>query len=99
MALKLGNYSSLARAFQPARPDAFSPEILETYRGAWRQPGAVTAMLNWYRALFLHEPPTPAPGSLEPRILVLWGDRDDFAVPQLVDESVALCADARLQHM
>jgi epoxide hydrolase 4 len=99
MALKLGNYSSLARAFQPARPEAFSPETLETYREAWRQPGAVTAMLNWYRALFLHEPPMPAPRSLEPRILVLWGDRDDFAVPQLVDESVALCADARLQHM
>ena len=55
-------------------------------------------MLNWYRALFLFDPPMPAAGALKPRILVLWGDRDDFGLPQLADESVALCADARLQH-
>ena len=61
-------------------PDAFSPEILDRYREAWRQPGALTGMLNWYRALYVAEPPTPAPGSLIPPTLVLWGDRDDFAV-------------------
>lgn len=100
MALKLGNYSALAKAFKSSmRPEAFSPEALETYREAWRQPGAVTAMLNWYRALFVHEPPMPAPGSLQPRILALWGDKDDLGVPQLVDESVTLCANARLQHL
>ena len=57
MALKLGDYAALARAFKSsARPEAFSPEVLETYRGAWRQPGAITSMLNWYRALFLRDP-------------------------------------------
>ena len=99
MALKLGDYAALVKAFRSStRPEAFTPEILETYRGAWRQPGAITSMLNWYRALFVHEPPMPALGSIKPRILVLLGDRDDFGVQQLVDESVALCADARLQH-
>ena len=84
MALKLGDYAALARAFKSStRPEAFSPEILETYRGAWRQPGAITSMLNWYRALFLYDPPMPAPGSLTPRILALWGDRDDFAFRSL----------------
>jgi epoxide hydrolase 4 len=99
MALKLGNYSALAKAFKASvRPEAFTPEVLEAYRDAWRQPGALTAMLNWYRALYLHEPPMPEPRSLTPPILVMWGDRDDFGVPRLVDESVALCSDARLEH-
>ena len=99
MALKLGNYSALAKAFKSStRPEAFSPDIIETYREAWRQPGAITSMLNWYRALFLHEPPMPALGSLKPPILVLWGDRDEFGVRQLVEESAALCANAEVRH-
>lgn len=99
MALKLGNYAALAKAFKSStRPEAFSAEVLETYREAWRQPGAITAMLNWYRALFVHEPPMPAPGSLKPPILVLWGDRDEFGDPQLAEESVALCANGSLRR-
>ncbi len=100
MGLKLGNFAGLARAFRSsARPEAFSPETLEIYREAWRQPGALTGMLNWYRALFEDEPARPAPGSLMPPILVLWGDRDDFGVPKLADASAALCANARVRHL
>ena len=100
MTLKIGNYSGLARAFRTAtRRDAFTPEILDRYREAWRQPGAITGMLNWYRALFVAEPPKPAPGSLIPPTLVLWGDRDDFAVSRLADESAALRKNARVRHL
>ena len=100
MALKIGNYSALARAFKTStRPEAFPPEALEAYREAWRQPGAITAMLNWYRALFVDEPRTPAPGSLTTPALVLWGDRDEFAAPRLADDSAALCAKAELRHL
>jgi pimeloyl-ACP methyl ester carboxylesterase len=35
-----------------SRPGTFSSEDLEQYRVAWSQPGALTAMINWYRALF-----------------------------------------------
>ena len=100
MTLKIGNYSALARAFRTStRRDAFPPEALEIYREAWRQPGAVTGMLNWYRALYVAEPPTPAPGSLIPPTLILWGDRDDFAVPRLADDSAALCKNVRVRHL
>ncbi len=100
MTLKIGNYSSLARAFRTTiRRDAFTPEILDSYREAWRQPGALTGMLNWYRALFVAEPRIPAPRSLIPPTLVLWGDRDDFAVPRLADDSAALCKNARVRHL
>ena len=32
----------------------FSDEDLAQYRTAWSQPGALTAMINWYRAAFRH---------------------------------------------
>ena len=100
MGLKLGNFAGLARAFRSStRPDAFAGETLDLYRAAWRQPGALTGMLNWYRALYVDEPATPAAASLIPPTLVLWGDRDEFAVPTLADESAKLCANARLRHL
>jgi pimeloyl-ACP methyl ester carboxylesterase len=98
MTLKVGNFAGLQRAFKSARRDAFSKETLDAYRAAWAQPGAMTGMLNWYRALYVDEPSTPPPGSLKPPALVLWGDKDDFAAPKLADESAALCANARLRH-
>ena len=100
MALKIGNYSALARAFKTStRPEAFPPEAIEAYREAWRQPGALTAMLNWYRALFVDEPRTPEPGSLTTPALVLWGDKDEFAVPRLADDSAAFCRTVELRHL
>ncbi len=47
----------------------------------------------------MDEPATPAPLSLKPPTLVLWGDRDAFAAPKLADESAALCANGRLRHL
>src|SRR6266571_7764457 len=35
-----------------SRPGTFSTEDLAQYRAAWSQPGALTGMINWYRALF-----------------------------------------------
>ena len=100
MTLKLGDFAGLVRAFKSsARPEAFSPAILDRYREAWRRPGALTGMLNWYRALFVEDLPIPPPASLTPPTLVLWGDRDDFAIPGLADASLALCANGRLLRL
>ncbi len=100
MTLKLGDFAGLARAFRSAaRLEAFPPDVLDVYREAWRRPGALTGMLNWYRALFVDEPAMPALHSLKPPTLVLWGDRDDFVVPQLADESAALCANPSVRHL
>jgi len=94
MTLKIGNYSGLVRAFRTStRRDAFTPETLQIYREAWRQPGAVN------RALYVAEPPMPAPGSLIPPTLIIWGDRDEFGVPRLADDSAALCKNVRVRHL
>ncbi len=98
--VRAGNFQALAKAFESSiRPEAFGPEILAAYRTAWAQPGAITATLNWYRALFLQDLPVPAAGSLATPTLVIWGDQDAFAEPGLAEASAALCAEARVLHL
>jgi epoxide hydrolase 4 len=96
--VKAGGYKSLAEGFKAARQDAFGPQAMAQYHAAWRQPGALTATINWYRALFRQPLPVPAAGSLTPPTLVLWGDQDAFAEPALAEQSAALCAEARVVH-
>lgn len=97
--VRAGGFAGLAKGFESAaRPEAFTREILAQYHAAWRQPGALTATINWYRALFAQDLPTPAQGSLKPPTLVLWGDQDAFATPDLAERSAALCAEAKVAH-
>jgi len=49
----------------------------------WSQPGAMTAMLNWYRAAAMMAPggaATPAPIVPQPT-LVIWGMKDRYLLP------------------
>jgi pimeloyl-ACP methyl ester carboxylesterase len=80
-----------------SRPGAFSDEDLEKYKMAWRQPGAVTAMLNYYRALVRGRPPRE-PGSLrvKPPTLLIWGVQDTALARELAPMSIDLCDDGRL---
>lgn len=89
--LSAGDGAALRRALtQSSRPGAFSTEDLDRYAVAWRRPGALTAMLNWYRALRL--PREPAPGPIRPPVLVLWGERDTALERGLAAASLRLCA-------
>jgi len=97
--LRLGRYQGLAKAFATACPEAFTADVMQTYRDAWRRPGALTAMLNWYRAILRRPMPMLAPGTLSTRCLILWGDSDLFGIPKLADESAVLCAEAEAVHL
>jgi pimeloyl-ACP methyl ester carboxylesterase len=82
-------------------PGTFGDEELETYREAWRRPGALRAMIHWYRAARL-----PVPRPARPRAgtrrtirvpaLLLWGARDRALGRELAAPSVALCESGRL---
>jgi pimeloyl-ACP methyl ester carboxylesterase len=87
--------ASMARS---ARPGAFSDADLRRYRDAWARPGALTAMINWYRALArragaLQQRRIPAP------VRVVWGDRDPFLDRGLVDAGLALCDRGEAFHL
>lgn len=74
------------------------------YLEQWGQPGAMTAMLNWYRASAVQVPETsedaPRPAFLDapfPPIivptLVIWGMQDKALLPSQLDGLEALVAD------
>ncbi len=77
-----------------SRPGSFPEEDLRRYVEAWLQPGAMTAMLNWYRAL-VRLPRRPAERVRAPT-LILWGRRDHALQPGLAEASLDLCDDGRI---
>jgi pimeloyl-ACP methyl ester carboxylesterase len=90
------NYHIGARALlRSSRPGTFTAEDLAHYRSAWSQPGALTAMINWYRALFrtrikFQDKTVRVPTR------ILWGERDDFLLTEMAHESLRYCTSAEL---
>ncbi len=88
---RAGSHSLL----RSSRPGAFSAEDLVQYRAAWSQPGALTAMINWYRALFRTRIKFQNKTVRVPT-RILWGERDDFLLTEMAHESLRYCASAEL---
>lgn len=78
-----------------SRQGTFSPDDLAQYRAAWSQPGALTAMINWYRALFRFRTKFPDRTVRIPT-RILWGERDAFLLPAMAQESLRYCTNAEL---
>lgn len=88
--LRAGGFRLLRRAMTgTARRGTFSREDLDRYAEAWAQPGALTAMLNYYRALRLRRPAASA--RVRPETLVLWGVRDAFLERATAEASLRMC--------
>ena len=77
-----------------SRPGTFSEGDFVTYRQAWAQPGALAAMLNWYRAL-----PRARKSRERVRVpaLLLWGARDPTLERGLAESSLGLCEGGHLR--
>jgi len=54
----------------------FTNQDIEKYKEAWSQPGAMTAMINWYRALIRHIPKLPQDPRIKVPTLMMWGMKD-----------------------
>jgi pimeloyl-ACP methyl ester carboxylesterase len=74
-----------------ARASAFTPADIDRYVEAWSQPGAATATINYYRAIFRQ-----SPGRAEARIRpitaptrVIWGQRDRYLGAELAEPDPA----------
>ena len=61
------------------KPTVFSAETLDFYRERAARPGAITAMLNWYRGMVRGGVPAEMTGqfpTIDTPTLVIWGDGD-----------------------
>jgi pimeloyl-ACP methyl ester carboxylesterase len=74
-----------------------TPTDLEKYRAAWAQPGALTGMLNWYRAMFRTrtQPPTSLKVTLP--TLLMYGGRDPFLGQEMIQPSLDFCTQGELE--
>lgn len=79
--LSAGDFTLLARTFrrEPVNGDAFTAEDVVYYKRALGKRGALTAALNYYRAL-LRYPSELRRGSrpILTRTLLIWGERDRY---------------------
>ena len=83
-----------AALVRTSRPNAFPDADLDRYAEAWLRPGAMTAMLHWYRAVArLEQGPSQR---VTPPTLILWGRRDHALQPGLAEASLALCDQGRI---
>lgn len=103
--LATNNYAPFADAIRRSgHPETFSEEDIAAYREAWGQPGALKAMLNWYRAMLRNNMSSGNNKSSEVRdpqpfkmpVLILWGEQDIALSKELAQQSIDLCANGRL---
>jgi pimeloyl-ACP methyl ester carboxylesterase len=82
--VRAGHWRFFRRFLRDARP-AYTPQEMERYVEAWSQPGAATAMINYYRNS-ARESPKRAEAQIRPvsaPTLVIWGQQDRFLGPKV----------------
>ena len=95
--LRRNNYAQGASALlESSNPGSFTEEDIRHYREAWSQPGALTGMLNWYRAVMQHAPPTPKDYRIKMPTLMIWGANDVALDKEMTQPSIDLCDEGRL---
>jgi epoxide hydrolase 4 len=76
-ALARNNYAFADRLLASA--GSTTPDDIARYKAAWSQPGALSAMIGWYRAIFrrsLMRGFRSGVGPVQQDTLVIWGKRD-----------------------
>ena len=74
-----------------AMPDNLNAKERARYREAWAQPGAMTSMINWYRASLRQMRKSTEISQIRVPTLVLWGKQDPHISYEMASLSVDLC--------
>jgi len=86
--IRAGDFALLRSVLgrDPVQSEAFAAEDIERYVEAIARPGALTATLNYYRALLRKPGETRALlQRVEAPVLVIWGERDRFLSRRLAE--------------
>ena len=99
LALRAADFAWLRSAMiRSSRPETFGAEDFRRYKEAWARSGALTAMLNWYRALRLYARSLP-PERVRVPMRIVWGDRDAFLERGMVEAGLGLCERGEAFHL
>jgi pimeloyl-ACP methyl ester carboxylesterase len=95
--LRRNGWTNAIRALKgSARRGTFTAEEIENYRAAWSQPGAITGMINWYRAAVRSQRKLTGLGRITVPTLMIWGAKDIALGREMAQPSIDLCDDGRL---
>ena len=94
-------FRSLRRALRrlSSNPAAFNDEEMGRYLDAWRQPGALTAMLNYYRAMRSRPAVETPMQPIRCPTLLIWGQRDPVFVPAVMEDFAEWVPDLRIEKI
>jgi pimeloyl-ACP methyl ester carboxylesterase len=100
--LSRNDYAALRDIFRngPAVPGTFTEQQINDYVDAAAQPGALTAMLNYYRAL--RDPGSAAiarAAQAECETLVIWGEKDRALSVRLLDDIETVAPRVRIRRI
>ena len=98
--LRAGDFFVLRRLFRfdPQRPGAYSDADIDQIVAAAREPGALTAMLNWYRAM-IQRPTHTRWKPIERPVQVVWGEKDRFLLREIADPDPEWVPGARVARL
>ncbi|QEE14512.1 alpha/beta fold hydrolase [Promethearchaeum syntrophicum] len=91
--IRLTNMKMLSSAMK----DSFSKDILNRYQIAWKQPGSLTAMLNWYRCMLKERNPKKNYSIIENPTMIVWGKKDPHLMWEMAPESAKMCQNAQVK--
>jgi pimeloyl-ACP methyl ester carboxylesterase len=95
------DFSFAKRSLRADSKEAFTDEDLERYVEAWSQPGALTGMINYYRAA-LRRSPGKALAQMKPiqaQTLVIWGMRDRHIGSELAEPAPEWAPNVRVERI
>ena len=96
--LSLNDFAAIEKGFKTTEAEelVFTDEVIEEYKKSWRETGALTAAINYYRAnvfrLFIGRG-NDAENKIKVPTLFVYGEKDPFVLPETVrDVSQAINA-------
>ena len=94
--LRQNDWRRLVLALQgSSKIHSFTNEDIIEYKGAWSQPGAITAMLNWYRAA-RYIPALLKDTRVKVPTLLIWGMEDVALSHRMARLSMDYCEEGKL---
>jgi pimeloyl-ACP methyl ester carboxylesterase len=95
--LRAGDWRGASHAMRSSgKIDTFTDEDIEKHKEAWSQPGAITAMLNWYRAAVRYQARITNDMRVKVPALMMWGMKDVALSHRMARPSMDYCDDGKL---
>lgn len=96
-ALRAQDWRRMIRALRDSgKANTFTDEDIESYQESWSQPGAMTSMINWYRAAARYQIQTSEDKCVKVPTLLLWGMKDFALSHRMARPSIDYCKEGRL---